>query len=71
MSLDLEAQPATTVANAATAAKPPRAETKWALARSPTAGPASAQRPGRGMTPIWMREEMKGTKLKKNDFLIK
>jgi DNA-binding protein H-NS len=26
---------------------------------------------GRGMTPIWMREEMKGTKLKKEDFLIK
>lgn len=25
---------------------------------------------GRGMTPIWMREEMKGTKLKKDDFLI-
>ena len=25
---------------------------------------------GRGMTPIWMREEMKGTKLKKQDFLI-
>jgi DNA-binding protein H-NS len=26
---------------------------------------------GRGMTPAWMREEMKGTKLKKDDFLIK
>ena len=26
---------------------------------------------GRGMTPIWMREEMKGTNLKKDDFLIK
>jgi DNA-binding protein H-NS len=26
---------------------------------------------GRGMLPVWMREEMKGTKLKKNDFLIK
>jgi DNA-binding protein H-NS len=26
---------------------------------------------GRGMTPIWMREEMKGSKLKKEDFLIK
>ena len=26
---------------------------------------------GRGMTPIWMREEMKGTKLKKENFLIK
>jgi DNA-binding protein H-NS len=26
---------------------------------------------GRGMTPIWMREEMKGTRLKKDDFLIK
>jgi DNA-binding protein H-NS len=26
---------------------------------------------GRGMTPIWMRDEMKGTKLKKDDFLIK
>jgi DNA-binding protein H-NS len=26
---------------------------------------------GRGMLPIWMREEMKGTKLKKEDFLIK
>jgi len=26
---------------------------------------------GRGMTPIWMREEMKGTKLKKEDFRIK
>jgi DNA-binding protein H-NS len=25
---------------------------------------------GRGMTPVWMREEMKGTKLKKDDFLI-
>ena len=25
---------------------------------------------GRGMTPIWMRDEMKGTKLKKDDFLI-
>ncbi len=26
---------------------------------------------GRGMLPIWMREEMKGTKLKKDDFLIR
>jgi len=26
---------------------------------------------GRGMTPIWMRDEMKGTKLKKDNFLIK
>lgn len=26
---------------------------------------------GRGMTPIWMRDEMKGTKLTKEDFLIK
>ena len=26
---------------------------------------------GRGMTPTWMREEMKGTRLKKDDFLIK
>ena len=26
---------------------------------------------GRGMTPVWMREEMKGTKLKKDDFLIR
>src|SRR5215218_3880764 len=26
---------------------------------------------GRGMLPRWMREEMKGTKLRKNDFLIK
>jgi DNA-binding protein H-NS len=26
---------------------------------------------GRGTTPVWMREEMKGTKLKKEDFLIK
>ena len=26
---------------------------------------------GRGMTPVWMREEMKGTKLTKDDFLIK
>lgn len=26
---------------------------------------------GRGMTPVWMREEIKGTKLKKDDFLIK
>ena len=25
---------------------------------------------GRGVTPTWMREEMKGTKLKKDDFLI-
>ena len=25
---------------------------------------------GRGMTPIWMREEIKGTKLKRDDFLI-
>ena len=25
---------------------------------------------GRGMVPVWMREEMKGTKLKKDDFLI-
>ena len=25
---------------------------------------------GRGVTPVWMREEMKGTKLKKEDFLI-
>ena len=29
------------------------------------------KRTGRGMTPVWMRDEMKGTKLKKNDFLIK
>jgi len=26
---------------------------------------------GRGMVPVWMREEMKGTKLTKDDFLIK
>jgi len=26
---------------------------------------------GRGMVPVWMRDEMKGTKLKKDDFLIK
>ena len=26
---------------------------------------------GRGMLPTWMRAEMKGTKLKKDDFLIK
>jgi DNA-binding protein H-NS len=26
---------------------------------------------GRGMTPVWMREEMKGTKLTKESFLIK
>jgi DNA-binding protein H-NS len=26
---------------------------------------------GRGMTPVWMREEMKGAKLTKDDFLIK
>ncbi len=26
---------------------------------------------GRGMMPVWMRDEMKGTKLKKDDFLIK
>jgi DNA-binding protein H-NS len=26
---------------------------------------------GRGVTPVWMREEMKGSKLKKEDFLIK
>lgn len=25
---------------------------------------------GRGATPVWMREEMKGSKLKKDDFLI-
>lgn len=26
---------------------------------------------GRGMLPLWMRDEMKGTKLTKDDFLIK
>ena len=26
--------------------------------------------PGRGMTPIWMREEIKGTKLRRDSFLI-
>jgi|ERR1043166_2177657 DNA-binding protein H-NS len=26
---------------------------------------------GRGMLPVWMREEMKGTRLKKDDFAIK
>jgi DNA-binding protein H-NS len=26
---------------------------------------------GRGVTPVWMRDEMKGSKLKKDDFLIK
>ena len=26
---------------------------------------------GRGMLPVWMRDEMKGTKLKKDNFLIK
>src|SRR4249920_2052379 len=26
---------------------------------------------GRGVTPVWMREEMNGTKLKKEDFAIK
>jgi DNA-binding protein H-NS len=32
---------------------------------------ASVKWSGRGMTPVWMREEMRGTKLKKDDFLIK
>jgi DNA-binding protein H-NS len=32
---------------------------------------ASLKWTGRGMTPVWMREEMKGTKLKKDDFLMK
>jgi DNA-binding protein H-NS len=32
---------------------------------------ASVKWSGRGMTPVWMREEMKGTKLKKENFLIK
>jgi len=32
---------------------------------------ASVKWSGRGMTPVWMREEMKGTKLKRDDFLIK
>jgi DNA-binding protein H-NS len=32
---------------------------------------ASVKWSGRGMTPVWMREEMKGTKLRKDDFLIK
>src|SRR3954470_17742115 len=32
---------------------------------------ASVKWSGRGMTPVWMRDEMKGTKLKKEDFLIK
>jgi DNA-binding protein H-NS len=26
---------------------------------------------GRGLMPVWMREEMKGTKLTKDDFLIR
>jgi DNA-binding protein H-NS len=26
---------------------------------------------GRGMLPVWMRDEMKGSRLKKDDFLIK
>jgi DNA-binding protein H-NS len=26
---------------------------------------------GRGMTPVWMRDEMKGTKLTREDFVIK
>jgi len=26
---------------------------------------------GRGLLPVWMREEMKGTKLTKEDFAIK
>ena len=26
---------------------------------------------GRGLMPVWMREEMKGTKLTKEDFLIR
>jgi hypothetical protein len=32
---------------------------------------AKLRRRGRGMTPVWMREEMKGTKLTKDSFLIK
>jgi hypothetical protein len=30
-----------------------------------------AQAPGCGLMPVWMREEMKGTKLTKDNFLIK
>jgi|SRR4051812_32789820 DNA-binding protein H-NS len=32
---------------------------------------ASVKWSGRGITPVWMREEMKGTKLTKDSFLIK
>jgi DNA-binding protein H-NS len=44
---------------------PAQGDTKISLAQEPE-NPVV----GRGVTPVWMREEMKGTKLKKDDFLI-
>jgi DNA-binding protein H-NS len=48
------------------AGKRAKAKPKYQSKKNP-----SVKWSGRGMTPIWMREEMKGTKLKKDDFLIK
>jgi DNA-binding protein H-NS len=60
---------------------PGRVPSRWAMAEPPNARTPSrniearkiksVKWSGRGMMPIWMREEMKGTKLKKEDFAIK
>ena len=51
--------------NAAKARKRAKAQPKYQSKKD-----KSVKWSGRGMTPVWMREEMKGTKLKKDDFLI-
>ena len=57
-------------ASAAVKAVPPRKRAK-AKPKYQSKKNKSLKWSGRGVTPLWMREEMKGTKLKKEDFAIK
>jgi len=59
---------ASAVAKATTPAKGKRAKAK---PKYQSKKDKSVKWSGRGMTPVWMRDEMKGTKLKKDDFLIR
>ena len=57
-------------ASAAVKAVTPRKRTK-AKPKYQSKKNKSLKWSGRGVTPVWMREEMKGTKLEKEDFAIK
>ena len=55
-----------TVMRVPRAGKRAKAKPKYRSKKTP-----SLKWSGRGMLPVWMREEMKGTKLTKDNFLIK